>query len=161
MKEIKSKISKLEKKATKLQLESVQREFTLTFQDQAEYKHVLALIDKDYNWQSKNAALTVHVYDKLKEAATTAEPTEGGIDFKLQATIMTGLYNILLNVESSGIEKARKFARILTNIGHQVSQAMKQLSDDNEKIQAIHVEIAELEQKLTQNEISEQVEETA
>jgi hypothetical protein len=161
MKKIQSKITKLEKKATDLQVKSAQRFFTLTFEDSLEYQNVLDLIDNDYTWQSKSAALTVHVYDKIKEAAEKAEPTEGGIDIKLQATIMTGLYNILLNIEAVGVKKARVLARILTNIGHQVSAAMNTLAQDNEEIKAIHLEIAELEQKLTENETSEQVEETA
>ena len=160
-KSILSKISKLDKKATKLQVESTTQNFTLNFTDRTEFDTVLDLINNDYTWQSKSAALTAHVYDKLVESADTAKTTKDGFSTELQATIMSGLYNILLNVEGKGIENARTFTKLLTNLGGQIHESMTKLGKDNEEIQAIHVELQELEQKLTQNETSEQIEETA
>lgn len=160
-KSIQSKISKLEKKVTKMQIDSTTQNFTLNFTDRTEFDTVLDLINNDYTWQSKSAALTVHVYDSVKEAANEATITEGGIELQIKATIMSGLYNILLNVEGKGIENARTFTKLLTNLGGQIHESMTKLGKDNEEIQAIHVELQELEQKLTQNETSEQIEETA
>ncbi len=160
-KSILSKISKLDKKATKLQVESTTQNFTLNLTDRTEFDTVLDLINNDYTWQSKSAALTVHVYDSVKEAANEATITEGGIELQIKATIMSGLYNILLNVEGKGVENARTFTKLLTNLGAQITEAMNKLAKDNEEIQAIHVELSELEQKLTQNETSEQIEEKA
>jgi len=160
-KSILSKISKLDKKATKLQVESTTQNFTLNITDRTEFDTVLDLINNDYTWQSKSAALTVHVYDSVKEAANEATITEGGIELQIKATIMSGLYNILLNVEGKGVENARTFTKLLTNLGAQITEAMNKLAKDNEEIQAIHVELSELEQKLTQNETSEQIEEKA
>jgi len=161
MEDLKTQLRELESRATELQVTSAKQKFTFTVEDKTELKSILNLIDKDYNWQSKNAALTVHVYDSLKLAAKTAEVIEGGIEMELDATIMTGLYNILLNIESGGVEKARKFAKILTNVGSQVSSAMQRLAEDHEEIKAMHLEIKELEDKITENETSEQIEEEA
>lgn len=163
MEDLRTQVNELEVKATELQTTSASRDFTLTLNDNAELKTILKLIDSQYKWQSKNAALTVHVYDTLKLVASSdvVNVTEGGIDMPLKATIMTGLYNILLNIESSGVERARSFAKILTNVGHQVSQAMNVLAEDNREIQAIHAQIHELEQQIHQNEVSEQIEEEA
>ena len=160
-KSIQSKISKLEKKVTKMQIDSTTQNFYLTLNQDTEYHTVLELIDDNYTWQSKNAALTVHVYDKLIEAYNNADVTEGIVTLELQATIMSGLYNILLNTEGTGVENARTFTKLLTNLGAQITEAMNKLAKDNEEIQAIHVELSELEQKLTQNETSEQIEEKA
>jgi gas vesicle protein len=161
MEDLKTQLRELESRTTELQVTSARQKFTFTVEDKTELKSILNLIDKDYNWQSKNAALTVHVHDSLKLASKTAEAIEGGFEMELDATIMTGLYNILLNIESAGVEKARKFAKILTNVGSQVSSAMQKLAEDNEEIKAIHLEIKELEDQITENENSEQIEEEA
>jgi gas vesicle protein len=161
MEDLKTQLRELESRATELQVTSARQKFTFTVEDKAELKSILNLIDKDYNWQSKNAALTVHVHDSLKLASKTAEAIEDGFEMELDATIMTGLYNILLNIESAGVEKARRFAKILTNVGSQVSSAMQKLAEDNEEIKAIHLEIKELEDTITENENSKQIEEEA
>ena len=116
MEDLRNQISELEKQVTDLQVTSANQEFTLTVSSSSDVKDILRLIDKNYKWNSKNAALTVHVHDTLKQVASSdaANATEGGIDIPLKATIMTGLYNILLNVENTGVETARKVARILT-----------------------------------------------
>ena len=161
MEDIKNQISELDKKATALQIESTTQKFTINFTDATEYKDILKFIDKDYSWKANNAALTAHVYDSIKEASKSATVTEGGVEMELKATILSGLYNILLNIESTGVEKARKFTRILANLGQQITDAMNKLAADNEEIQALHVQIQELEQKLVENETSEQIEEEA
>ena len=163
MADLRSQITELELKANKLQEVSATRDFNLTVTDITELKQILKLLDKSYTWQSKNAALAVHVYDSLKEAQRNAVPTEGGVDLTLSATIMTGLYNILLNIEGQGVESARSFVRILTNVGEQVTTALNVLSEDNQEIQDIHAEIHKLEQQLVEqeNETSEQIEEEA
>ena len=163
MEDLRNRITELELTANKLQEESATRDFNLTVTDNAELKTILKLIDKSYTWQSKNAALAVHVYDSLKEANKSAEVTEGGLELTLSATIMTGLYNILLNIEGQGVESARTFVRVLTNVGEQVTNALNVLSVDNQEIQDIHAEIHELEQQLAEqeNETSEQIEEEA
>lgn len=166
MEDLKNQIKELEKKVTDLQVESAGQEFTLTVRDNRELKDILNLIDKNYKWNSKNAALTVHVYDTLKLAASsdTVTVTEGGIEIPLKATIMTGLYNILLNIENVGVEAARKVTRILTQVGQEVSNAMTKLAEDNEEIKEIHLELQRLEQQLIEaeaNETSEQIQEEA
>tara|TARA_R110000796_G_scaffold12914_3_gene42229 strand:+ start:2869 stop:3357 length:489 start_codon:yes stop_codon:yes gene_type:complete len=162
MKDLTKQLHELETKATELQVISAKQKFDFTVQNKAELKSILNLIDKDYNWQSKNAALTVHVYDSIKSAPTELLEDES-LEMELDATIMTGLYNILLNIESGGVEKARKFARILTNVGSQVSEAINKLGQDNDEIKLLHVEMAELEQQInqTENEDSEQIKEEA
>tara|TARA_R110000772_G_scaffold59349_3_gene134419 strand:- start:898 stop:1386 length:489 start_codon:yes stop_codon:yes gene_type:complete len=162
MEDLIKQVRELETKTTELQTMSADRDFTLTVSNSQELKAILKLIDTKYRWESKNAALTVHVYDTLKTAANDAVTTEEGLQLSLKATIMTGMYNILLNIEGSGVEQARSFIKILTNVGHQVSDAMNVLASDNQEIQGLHARIHELEQQIEQtNEISEQIEEEA
>lgn len=165
MEDLQSRITELNKQVTDMQVASANQEFILTVQDSTQIKDILRLIDKNYTWNSKNAALTVHVYDTIKLAAASdvVTVTEGGIEIPLKATIMTGLYNILLNIENTGVEAARKVTRILTNVGQDVSTAMQKVAEDNEEIKKLHLELQQLEQQLEQqlaeqeNETSEQI----
>lgn len=163
MEDLRNQISELEKQVTDLQVASANQEFILTITDSNELNDILRLIDKNYTWNSKNAALTVHVYDTLKLAsgADAISTTDGGMEIPLKATIMTGLYNILLSIENSGVEAARKVVRILTQVGKDVTDAMNVLAKDNEEIKRLHAEIQQLEQKLVENETSEQIQEEA
>ena len=163
MQDLKAQARELEAKVTELQVETAKAVYDLNFDNISTVSRILTHIDKDYEWQSKNAALAVHVYDKLKaeknRISASDEDASEGITLNMQATELTGLYNILLNITGSAVEKARSFARLLTNVGQQVSEAMESLAKKNEEIQAMHAELRDLEYKIQENEISKQVEE--
>jgi hypothetical protein len=55
------------------------------------------------------------------------------------------LYTVLTNINGTGIEAARRFTRLLTNVGAQITEALKQTADDNKVVQQRHVELAELD----------------
>lgn len=163
MQDLKAQAKELESKVTQLQVDTAKTFYELKFDDVSIVSRILQHIDKDYEWQSRNAALAVHVYDKLKaekaRISSSDVDTTDGITINMQATELTGLYNILLNITGSGVEKARSFTRLLTNVGQQVSESMEVLAKKNEEIQAMHAELRDLEYKIQENEISKQVEE--
>lgn len=170
---IKKQIQKLEKQTTDLQVEISNLEFELAFDDSSHVAKILQHIDKDYKWQSKNAALAVYVYDKLKAAYKAGKAVQdeetGKFIVNMKSTELTGLYNILLNIEGIGVEKARSFTRLLTNVGQQVTSAMDQLAERNREVQDLHLKLHSLEQQLREeeqaktetNETSQQVKEEA
>ena len=90
-------IQELEKKTTDLQVEIANQEFELQFEDSSHVSKILQHIDKDYEWQSKNAALAVYVYDKLKAEYKAGKATETSdsenFTVYLKSTELTGLYN--------------------------------------------------------------------
>ena len=61
---------------------------------------------------------------------------------------MNTLYKSLTVCEGYGIENAKAFITLLTNLGSQISSAMEKLSVDNQKIQGMHVELAELDKAI-------------
>lgn len=158
-KSLKKQIQKLEKKTTDLQVEIANHEYELTFDDSSHVSKILQHIDKDYQWQSKNAALAVYVYDKLRTEYRTNKVTqagnpESGFSVLMKSTELTGLYNILLNINGTGIERARSFARLLTNVGQQVTSSMDKLAQRNEEVRKLHEELRNLEIKLQEVEIT-------
>jgi len=60
------------------------------------------------------------------------------------------LYQSLLGVQSSGIESARNYIKLLTNIGAQISDAMRQMAEDNKQVQALHAELGDLDKRITE-----------
>jgi hypothetical protein len=58
------------------------------------------------------------------------------------------LYQALLNVEGTGIENARRFITMLTQIGEAVGVAMQDLSALNTTLNDLHTELAEVDSQL-------------
>ena len=58
---------------------------------------------------------------------------------------LNALYQALLNVEGTGIENARRFITMLTQIGEAVGVAMQDLSTMNQKLNDLHAELAEVD----------------
>ena len=60
------------------------------------------------------------------------------------------LYKVLTSIEGVGIESARTFTSLLTNIGKQITDAMKSMADVNREIQELHVSLGELDSKIAE-----------
>ena len=81
----------------------------------------------------------------------------------LKAMDLNTLYQSLLSVQSTGVESARNYVRLLTNVGAQITEAMQSMAESNKEIQSLHVELAELDAKIEEenvpatNEVLEQI----
>ena len=159
--------TELEQKAAKIQTELAEKTYSINFESISNLTKVINHINKDVTWTSKNAALLVNLSDSLKneksrlllaETAAKAETRINGteVDVTSLSTVnlrqvdVNTLYQSLLAVQSTGIESARTYVKLLTNIGAQITEAMKQLAESNKDIQELHVELAELDAKIMQ-----------
>lgn len=116
---------------------------------------LLKQIDKTYTWTIKNAALVINLYDNLKVAkATITTSQDSNYTVEVSAMNLNTLYQVLTNIEGVGVESARTFTRLLANVGSQISTSMEAMTDANRKINAMHVELAELDAKV--RELSEE-----
>ena len=168
--------SELEKQAADKQVELSQRAYAVNFENSSNITKVLNHLNKDVAWSSKNAALLVSLNDNLKNEKTrlTIEVNlaknekrtlEEGFDSTvyLKAMDLNTLYQSLLSVQSTGVESARNYVRLLTNVGAQITEAMQQMAESNKEIQNLHVELAELDAKIQEentpktNEVLEQI----
>ena len=168
--------SELEKQAADKQVELSQRTYAVNFENSSNITKVLNHLNKDVAWSSKNAALLVSLNDNLKNEKTrlTIEVNlaknekrtlEEGFDSTvyLKAMDLNTLYQSLLSVQSTGVESARNYVRLLTNVGAQITEAMQQMAESNKEIQNLHVELAELDAKIQEentpktNEVLEQI----
>tara|TARA_B110000093_G_scaffold26628_2_gene25993 strand:+ start:1975 stop:2484 length:510 start_codon:yes stop_codon:yes gene_type:complete len=116
---------------------------------------LLKQIDSTYNWTIKNAALVINLYDNLKVAKAAIRATdEAEVIVEISGMNLNTLYQVLTNIEGTGIESARTFTRLLANVGSQISASMEEMAESNREIQKMHVELAELDAKV--RELSEE-----
>jgi hypothetical protein len=163
LKELQSKRSKLEKKVTEVSEDHAKRLRPVNFESMSNLNATIKHIE-NYEWTVKNAALVVNLYDNLKTQKTVLRKLESKETIvELGALDLNTLYTVLTTVTSTGISSARTFISLLTNIGKQISDAMKDVASGNEDIKALHIELSELDKEIekqsaetvTADEISE------
>jgi hypothetical protein len=155
--------NELETKVSSLQVELSEKQFAVDFESMANLTRVMKHLNDDVAWSTKNAALLVNLSDSLKAekqrinvevtlAKQEKRELEKGIDsiINLRAIDLNTLYQSLLGVQSSGIESARNYIKLLTNIGAQISDAMRQMAEDNKQVQALHAELGDLDKRITE-----------
>ena len=176
LEDLKSLRTELEKQTAEKQVELSQRTYAVNFENSGNITKVLNHLNKDVAWSSKNAALLVSLNDNLKTeknrltvevnlAKNEKRALKEGFDSTvyLKAMDLNTLYQSLLSVQSTGVESARNYVRLLTNVGAQITEAMQSMAESNKEIQSLHVELAELDAKIEEenvpatNEVLEQI----
>lgn len=155
--ELKAKLAELETQAETAQKESSDRLYDLVLDEVKTIKTIQDRLNKDFQWESRTAAVVVHLHDRLSEERKRLSKPEslnedGTITLQMKGVELNALYQAMLNMKGLGVENARSFARLLTNIGKQVTEAMQTMAEVNQSVMAIHNEISALEKEIAQAE---------
>lgn len=143
--------AQLEIEVNEAQTELATREYSVDLENTQNINAVLKQIDKSYQWNIKNAAFLINLYDSISDQKRiNANAEEKTSVVKLNNLQINTLYTVLTNITGTGIESARTFTRLLTNVGAQISDALKEMADDNKSVQSKHVELAELDVAIDQ-----------
>lgn len=138
--------AQLEIEVNEAQTELATREYSVDLENTQNINAILKQIDKSYEWNIKNAAFLINLYDSISDQKRiNANAEEKTSVVKLNNLQINTLYTVLTNITGTGIEAARTFTRLLTNVGAQISEALKEMADDNKVVQQKHVELAELD----------------
>ena len=149
--QLKDKRAELENETNEAQAELAQRTYTVELESETNLNAILKQIDKSYEWSIKNAALIVNLHDTLKAAkAENRIAGEGSTAVELGTIDLNTLYTVLTNISGTGVEAARTFTKLLTNIGKQVTDSLNSMADANKVLQAKHTELAELDLAIDQ-----------
>jgi hypothetical protein len=149
--------AQLEQEAAEKQVELAQRTYEVDFETVENITRVLKHLNQDVTWNMKNAAVLINLSDSLHEEKNRIS-AEQKVNKETPATVVlrqvdiNTLYQSLTAVQSTGIESARLYVRLLTNIGAQITTAMQAMATANQEIQSLHVELAELDAKIDQEE---------
>jgi len=156
---LKTKRTELIEKLDELQTQSAERLFEIELDDRKQIKTIMEHLNKGFTWKTQNAAVVVALYDQLKKQnkELTSSEEEATV-IKLKAHELNGLYQALLNVEGVGVESARRFITMLTNVGETVTNAMSVLGEMNKQISEMHAELDATEREIAELENAEEVE---
>ena len=135
----------VENEANTKQVELAEKLYAVEFEEVANITSILKQIDKSYGWTIKNAAYVISLYDNLKANKVAITKSGDTATVELNSLDLNTLYQVLTNINGTGIESARTFTRLLTNVGKQITDAMQSMAADNKAIQEIHAQLAELD----------------
>jgi hypothetical protein len=142
---LKTRQTELATEIDAMQTEASQKRFEIKFDSIKSIKTVQEHLNKGYTWKTQNAAVVVSLYDQFKNQSkgltAEAEPIISLRGHELN-------YQALLNVEGTGIENARRFITMLTQVGEAVGIAMQELSAMNIKLNEMHAELGEVDAQL-------------
>lgn len=148
---LKQRHDALSTKVDEMQKDSAERRFEVKFEDRTQIKTLMDHLNKGYTWKTQNAAVIVSLYDQLKKQTKDLLDSKEQLDvytIGLRGHELNALYQALLSVEGQGIEAARRFIIMLTNIGQTVGEAMQELTQLNSDINDSHSQLSELEQMM-------------
>ena len=121
--------AQLEIEVNEAQTELATREYSVDLENTQNINAVLKQIDKSYQWNIKNAAFLINLYDSISDQKRiNANAEEKTSVVKLNNLQINTLYTVLTNITGTGIESARTFTRLLTNVGAQISDALKEMA---------------------------------
>jgi len=152
--ELRDARASLEAELNETQENLAQQKYAVELESLTNLNSILKQIDKSYEWSIKNAAMVVNLYDVLKVAKLEKQISEkGGVEtdsegsyvVELKSMDLNTLYAVLTNITGTGVENARRFTKLLTNVGAQITSALNEMADANKVIQEKHVELAELD----------------
>ena len=159
LEKLKAKRKELVENLDQLQTESAEKVFNIELDDRKQIKTIMEHLNKGFTWKTQNAAVIVALYDQLKKQnKELANSDDDSAILKLKAHELNGLYQALLNVEGIGIESARRFITMLTNVGETVTNAMSVLGEMNKEISDMHAKLDATEKDIAKLENAEEVE---
>ena len=141
--------NQLETEVNETQQALAEAKYSVDFETLSNIKAVLKQMDSAYTWNIKNAALTINLYDNLKVAKVAIQKTgDESAAVELSSLDLNTLYQVLTNIDGTGIEAARTFTKLLTNVGAQITEAMNQMAEANRAVQEQHVALGELDAEI-------------
>ena len=144
--ELIAKRTQLETELNEVQEKLSNQTYSVDLENISNLKSLLKQIDKSYTWNIKNAAFVINLYDNLNNTKIAIQKSKDeSFVVELKSLDLNTLYKVLTNIEGTGIESAKTFTRLLTNVGKQITDAMNQMAEANKEIQEGHVALAELD----------------
>ena len=132
-----------------IQKKLAEEKYPMDFDNVSNITKVLKHLDKNTKWTIKDCALAINLYDNIKlEKSRISGSEDKKIIVNLAAVDLNTLYKSLTECEGYGVENAKGFLRILTNLGSQISMAMESMQNANKDVQKMHVTLGEMDSSI-------------
>lgn len=135
-----AKILELEAEATSFGNEMQVKKYKVNVGSFKNARNLLKFLEKNVKWAHNSLPGYIAVCHGLKDAIKAGVSEDGFVG--LGASPVGMIYQQMLQVTGTGYFKAREYLTILTEVGGGISEAMKQLADDNEMLRNIHTDLA-------------------
>ena len=150
LEELQEEVKKLEKEVDQDGKDLSTALYEIDFVKDSNISAVCKWFDKNLDWDIKNAALNVTLYDTLKSEKTRIKEATEDKDkmVRLNSVLLNSLYTGLTKITGKGIGQARTFLTLLTEIGNNISDQMNKMAENNKIVQDKHVILKELYQEI-------------
>ena len=103
---------------------------------------LMGLLNEHCDWTVSDAAVYVSMMNDLKASKKDMDK-EGNI--QIRTANITSLYQYLLKMKGKGYISATNFLKVLSVVGGSVSEAVKQIHDDNQLLKDVHTRLSYLD----------------
>jgi hypothetical protein len=118
--------------------------YVVNIESQSNLSLLKKWVEKEVRWNHKTVPTLVAMYDGLKKALEAGVDEDGNAH--LSSIVVANIYQYLLTFEGVGFIDAKKYLTLLTKVGGPISEAMKQLADDQQHFRNIHSDMATVDQ---------------
>jgi hypothetical protein len=125
-----------------LMRQSQERVYKIKVENHATAGSLITLLSENCDWTVSDAAVFVSMMNDLRESKKNIDK-EGNIT--IRTANITSLYQYLLKMKGKGYNAAVNYLKVLSVVGGSVSEAVKQIHDDNQLLKDVHTRLSELD----------------
>jgi hypothetical protein len=125
-----------------LMRQSQERVYKIKVENHAVAGSLITLLSENCDWTVSDAAVFVSMMNDIRESKKTIDK-EGNI--VIRTANITSLYQYLLKMKGKGYTSAMSYLKVLSVVGGSVSEAVKQIHDDNQLLKDVHTRLSELD----------------
>jgi hypothetical protein len=125
-----------------LMRQSQERVYKIKVESHALAGSLISLLSENCDWTVSDAAVFVSMMNDLRESKKNIDK-EGNIT--IRTANITSLYQYLLKMKGKGYTSAVNYLKALSVVGGSVSEAVKQIHDDNQLLKDVHTRLSELD----------------
>jgi hypothetical protein len=140
--EIVEERNKLNSQSDELMRQSQERAYKIQVGTHQMAGDLIGLLSENCDWTVSDAAVFVSLLNDLRGSKKNMDK-EGNI--QIRTANITSLYQYLLKMKGKGYNSAVNYLKILSVVGGSVSEAVKQIHDDNQLLKDVHTRLSELD----------------
>jgi hypothetical protein len=142
----------------KLVTEMQKREYTVNFKNKTVYNRFYKFLEKDCEWGHTTAAGLIMLFNNVKVEKEKTKDDDWNGDIVLRSVNVSTLWQMLTTMKGNGFYEAKNFVELMAVIGQPISEAVKQVHEDNQALRDAHEKLSKLDQLLSYGDLIEDVE---
>ena len=142
-KEIEEEVEKISTEAEKVGKELAEKKYAVDLDGPAGLNKLIKACENHVKWTHKEVPQLIQMYTNLKHCKVDGVDKDG--KYGLIGSDVAGVYNAMLKMEGLGFHSAKAHLALITLIGEGVSNAMKEITDDNQILRDVHTRLSDID----------------